>query len=155
MRPLLAASGLVVLLASASSSAAPHAKTAPPVKAAAAPVKRPSVCAVAYQNAQAREEAGRLREARELALSCAKTTCGATLMQQCTAMFAQLDSDVPTFVPMAADEGGTPRTDVEVRVDGELATLQLDGHALPIDPGVHEITFTTDSGYGGEQKFAL
>src|SRR5689334_2438289 len=99
--------GASVLFGTGVSSAAPHAKTAPPAK-------RPNACQIAYQTAQAREEAGRLREARELALSCAKIACGTSLMQQCTAMYAQLDSDIPSFVPVVNDESGAPRTDVEV-----------------------------------------
>src|SRR6478609_936703 len=49
-------------------------------------------CAAAYQSAQEREQAGHLREAKELLQTCAKSTCGSFLRHACTTRFAQVDS---------------------------------------------------------------
>jgi hypothetical protein len=134
--------GVAALLVTSSVSAAPKQKAQ-------------NACAAAYKTAQQREEAGRLIEARALLVSCAKTSCGMTLMEQCAAMHTQLESDLPTFLPVVTDDGGASRLDVEVRVDGEVVTSKLDGRPLAIDPGAHDITFTTDGGSSHDQKFAL
>ncbi|HLK39996.1 MAG TPA: hypothetical protein VKU41_24740 [Polyangiaceae bacterium] len=124
----------------------------------AAPIARAggaaSACAATFRNARERAEAGRLREARELLLSCAKGKCGA-LGQQCAATYSQLGADVPTVVPVATDEAGAPRVDVAVSIDGEPLTPQLDGQALPVDPGLHEFAFATSSGVFSTQRVMI
>jgi hypothetical protein len=112
-------------------------------------------CAAAYQSAQEREQAGHLREAKELLQTCAKSTCGSFLRHACTTRFAQVDSDIPSVIPVVTDEGGAPHVDVEVRVDGEVVTSQLDGHALPVDPGLHEFTFANGGKVFATQKIMV
>ncbi|MDB4934896.1 MAG: uncharacterized protein JWP87_1868 [Labilithrix sp.] len=140
--------GVAALIASSNASAAPRQKTA-------SSPKPPNQCAAAYKTAQEREEAGRLLAARALAVSCAKVSCGMTLMEQCAAMHAQIESDLPSFLPVVTDAAGAPRADVEVRVDGELVASRLEGRPLAIDPGAHDVTFTTNGGSSHDQKFAL
>lgn len=103
-------------------------------------------CAAAYKNARREQQANHLRAAQELAETCAKPACGAVLRQECAVKYNQLDSDIPSIVPVAVDDGGSPLTDLEVKVDGELVTSKLDGRALPLDPGVHELSFTEPNG---------
>jgi hypothetical protein len=127
-----------------------------PAKGAPHPPKGESACATAFASAQERERSGHLREARELLLTCAKATCSKVLRQACRTKFTQLDSDdIPTIVPFVADDAGAPRVDVQVRMDGELLTSRLDGQALPVDPGMHEFSFSTDSGVFETQKILI
>jgi hypothetical protein len=112
-------------------------------------------CAAAYQSAQEREQAGHLREAKELLQTCAKSTCGSFLRHACTTRFAQVDSDIPSVIPVVTDEGGAPHVDIEVKVDGEVVTSQLDGHALPVDPGLHEFTFASNGKVFATQKIMI
>jgi len=105
-----------------------------------------SQCGAAWKGAQARSDAGHLRQARDLLLACARPACGAAYMRQCGAKFTQVDSDIPTVVPLLTDEAGAPVTDVQVKADGEIVTLRLDGRALPIDPGMHEFSFSAANG---------
>jgi len=100
-------------------------------------------CESTWRDAQARSDAGHLRQARDLFLECAKPSCGPVHVKQCMARLTQLQSDIPTIVPLATDDAGAPMVDVQVKADGEVMTLKLDGRALPMDPGMHELSFST------------
>jgi hypothetical protein len=112
-------------------------------------------CAVAYRNAVVLEQAAHLRQAKDLLLSCAKATCGAFVKQQCTSRYAQLESDIPSVVPLVSDESGEPRVDVQVTMDGEPIAARLDGRALPVDPGLHEFSFVVDGAVISTQKIMI
>jgi hypothetical protein len=99
-------------------------------------------CEAAYVGAQEREQSSHLVDAKTLWLRCARPSCGPFFQQACTASFARLEADMPSVVPVVTDEAGAPRTDVEVKMDGEPLTSRLDGHALLVDPGVHEFSFS-------------
>jgi hypothetical protein len=107
-----------------------------------------------FKTAQADEQSGRLREARELYLSCSKATC-AGLVQKCGAKYTALTAALPTVVPIVVDEAGEPRADVQVKVDGEVVTSRLEGRGLAVDPGVHEFSFSTDAGVFATQKIMI
>jgi hypothetical protein len=77
------------------------------------------------------------------------------LRQECTNSYVQLDTDIPSVVPVVTDDKGVPRELVEVRMDGELLTSKLDGHGLPVDPGKHEFTFTMDGNVVSTQKVMI
>jgi hypothetical protein len=140
---------------------AAHARR--PSRAPAAPVRAPQEpaadadgsCGAAYKSAQDRQQAGALREARELFQTCAQPTCGAFLQQECSTRFAQLNHDIPTVIPVVTDEKGAPRVDVEVKMDGKSFASELDGRALPVDPGMHEFVFSTDRGVISTQKILV
>jgi hypothetical protein len=108
--------------------------------------KRPKdkrACKAAYKSAQEREQAGKLREAKELLSTCANVTCGGVLKKECASRSAHLDAEIPSIVPVVTDDA---RLDVQIRMDGELLMSHLDGRAVPIDPGTHEFTFSTERG---------
>ena len=69
-------------------------------KPAAPKDKTPAACSAAYKSAIESEKAGRLRQAQEQLMTCAKATCGAFLKSECTTRFTQLDSDIPSVVPL-------------------------------------------------------
>jgi hypothetical protein len=104
------------------------------------------VCAATYARALERAREGRLKDAGELFGVCARAACSEATRRECLARRAQLDADTPSLVPLVTDDAGEPRLLVEVRVDGTLVTSRLDGRALPLDPGKHELTFSTDAG---------
>ncbi len=116
---------------------------APP--AMSEPLKaRDRVCAAAYDSVRQSEGVGHLLQAKEQLLKCANSACSGWIRQQCSARYIQLEEDTPTVVPLATDELGIVRVDVQVTVDGEPLTSHLDGRALPVDPGLHEFSFTAD-----------
>jgi hypothetical protein len=99
---------------------------------------------VNYKNAQAQEQSGRLVEAKDLYATCGRTACGTFLARACTEKFTQLDADTPSIIPVVTDESGAPRGDVQVKVDGVLVAQRLDGRALRMEPGIHEVSFVAD-----------
>ncbi len=111
-------------------------KTKPDVKA----------CKVARKAAKDLEQSAHLRQAREAFLACAKMSCSALVRQECARRYTQLGSDIPSIVPLVTDQTGAPRVDVAVKMDGELLISRLDGRALAVDPGLHEFTFSTETG---------
>src|SRR3954462_11718539 len=84
--------------------------------------KERRACETAYKNAVQLEQSAHLRQAKELLLACAQSTCGGVLRQRCTVRYAQLESDIPSVVPLVTTEGGEPRVDVQVTMDGEQLT---------------------------------
>ncbi|HEY3595018.1 MAG TPA: hypothetical protein VGL13_14135 [Polyangiaceae bacterium] len=113
-------------------------------------------CAAAFKSGQERQQSGHLREARDQYLACQKAACSKAMRAQCTARYNDLNAGIPSIVPTAADEQGNPRVDVQVTLDGELLTTRLDGQAFLIDPGMHELAFsTTDGGVFATQKLVI
>jgi hypothetical protein len=102
-------------------------------------------CRSAYQAASERIRSGQLREASRFLQTCAKMQCESVLRRRCLATFTQLDStDIPTIVPVVKDDAGAEQRDVQVMMDEEVLTTQIDGSALPVDPGLHEFSFSAD-----------
>jgi hypothetical protein len=133
--------GAIVLLGATTAQSRPHHRGAMGGKAKPVDAK---ACVAAFNAAQQRAQSGHLREARESFSVCARPSCGDFLRQECTTRYTQLDADIPSVVPIVTDENGAPRVDVQVTMDGEMLTPQLDGRALPVDPGMHEFSFSTD-----------
>jgi hypothetical protein len=119
--------------------------------AQAAPPPGPS-CKADYQDAERQEQAGRLIDARKLLAGCARKACGKAMLASCTEMFNRVDAEVPTFVPRVLDD---PRTDIEVKVDGETVTSKLDGESIPLDPGLHTFTFAAGGGVFATRKLMI
>jgi hypothetical protein len=130
------ACGAVLLSSAASGQASPKP-----------PETEGQACKTAYTKAQESEQAGRLREAKDLLLQCTKTVCGRLLEQECLARYTRLESDIPTIVlhVVAGDKGAPPADELQIRMDGALLTSRLD-EPMAVDPGVHEFAIRTADG---------
>ena len=144
----IAALGAAVTLCAAPGSSEPE-------QAEKTGKKGPSACKLAYKSARDLEQSGHLLSARETYRLCAKATCSAFLKTECSTRYTQIGSDIPSVVPTATDAAGMPRDDVQVTMDGALLTSRLDGRAYPIDPGVHEFSFTAGGGVIATQKLTI
>jgi hypothetical protein len=136
----------------------PPASTAAlnPPPSASMPAYHPSLdCTTAHAKAEEREQSGHLREARALYESCANPSCERYLQEECTTRVTQLDTDIPSVVPVVTDRQSGPRVDCEIKMDGEVLTSKLGGQALPVDPGMHEFTFSTKEGVLSTQKVMI
>ena len=102
-------------------------------------------CLNAYKSAQELGRNGHFRQARELIDTCVREACGYVLFRKCASLSSQMTSDTPSVVPVVTDEAGKPRIDVRVTMDGEVLTSRLDGRAVPIDPGLHEFSFSVEN----------
>src|SRR5882724_9911744 len=114
--------------------------------------KAKNACAAAHTRAQAREKAGKLREARELFSTCAAAQCGRAIKKDCATRYAQLETEIPSIIPVLVDD---PRKDVQVSVDGEILTSRLDGRPLSIDPGAHDLTFSAEGEVFAASRFTI
>jgi len=112
-------------------------------------------CVEKYKTGLDNEQAGHLKQARELFIGCAKASCGSPLRDECTTRFTQLSTDIPSVVPVVTDDAGNPQTDVEVRVDGEKLTSSLDGHSFLLDPGVREFSFSREGRVFATQRLMI
>jgi hypothetical protein len=112
-------------------------------------------CASTYGTAVQLEQSGKLRQARDLLLACANTPCTGLVRQQCWTRYAQLESDIPSVVPLVTGDDGDPRVDVQVSIDNEPLTSRIDGRSLPVDPGLHEFSFTSDGRVLATQKVLI
>lgn len=102
-------------------------------------------CASNYEDALRHQQAGHLREARTLALQCARAACGG-LQKKCAASADQLRAAIAWIAPVVTDDKGAPIVDAQVKMDQWPLTSRLDGRELPVDPGVHELTVTAKIG---------
>jgi hypothetical protein len=109
-------------------------------------------CRSAYDKAQDLERSSRLIEAKESLQSCARPRCGRRLQQVCAAKFSLIESDIPSVVLLVTDGTGAPRVDVGVKMDGAPLATEIDGRALPVDPGLHEFSFSTIDGVFATRK---
>jgi hypothetical protein len=99
------------------------------------------------RSAQDLRQSGRLREARDLAASCAKTAaCGYAVQKDCARTVTELDEAIPRVAPVVTDDGGQPIVDLQVTLDGQSLGSGLDGRAITVDPGLHEFSFRNDHG---------
>jgi hypothetical protein len=99
-------------------------------------------CLSALRGAEASEQAGRLRAAKERLFLCGQPLCPRAIRHQCALRYTQIDADIPSVVLVVQDNSGTPQSDIQVAVDGEPLASHLDGRALPMDPGLHRFTFS-------------
>jgi hypothetical protein len=131
------------------------AATARSETAHARPGAEAHACQVAYQSGQQKEQNGHLVEASQLFAQCAEESCGATLWQDCIVRGTRISTALPSVVPLVIDESGAPRTDVQVKMDGQVIASQINGRAIPIDPGTHEFSFSTSAGVFASQKLTI
>jgi len=97
-------------------------------------------CLAAAERGQDLRSAGKLVSARRAFLACVSPRCPEMVQQDCGQWLAALDENLPTVVVLAT-VGNRDVWDVNVSVDGESFAKQLDGRAMPIDPGRHVFTF--------------
>jgi hypothetical protein len=113
-----------------------------PAAAQSKPATSRGSCNATQKQLEEAERQGHLREAQGLALSCSAAACGSWTSQRCRARAQALAADIPSVVPIALDEAGAPIADVELRIDGAPAASPINGRALELDPGVHELSFS-------------
>jgi hypothetical protein len=96
-------------------------------------------CLSSFESAQDLRAKGRLRQAREQLLVCAREPCAPALRNDCSPWLAEVQRAIPSVVIGVRDAQGHDIVDVVVRIDGEVVTHRLDGRPIEIDPGVHTL----------------
>lgn len=100
-------------------------------------------CAQAFENAQKLRKDGKLKAAAEASIACSQPSCPTFIAKECTNVYSEVQSSLPSFTVRATEGRDKLITDVAVYLDGELLTKTIDGRAVPVDPGVHDFRFVS------------
>lgn len=101
-------------------------------------------CADAAEKAQRSRNEGKLKDAREQLVVCARSVCPGVIRKDCEPWLSELDARLPTVVVSAKDGAGKELLDVRVSIDGALVTSKLDSRPIPVDPGPHAFKYERD-----------
>jgi hypothetical protein len=103
-------------------------------------------CMAAASKGQTLRDAHALVEAREQFRVCARRECPAIVQTDCGPWLEEVERMVPSVVLSAKDGEGRDLLDVSVTADGAPLAQELDGQAVPMNPGVHSFEFTLADG---------
>jgi len=101
-------------------------------------------CVAAADQAQQLRDEGKLKDARQQMLVCARDTCPAGVRKDCSGWLSALDASLPSIVVSAEDASRRDLIQVRVLLDGKPLLSSLDGRAIPIDPGPHTLRFEAE-----------
>lgn len=99
------------------------------------------VCVRAVERAQVARLDGKLRDAREGFVTCARAVCPDAIRQDCTRWVAEVDASLPSVVFDAVWADGRDVTGMTVTLDGKLVPGAERGRAVSVDPGEHTFRF--------------
>ncbi len=101
-------------------------------------------CMSQADRGQSLRDEGKLIEARDLFLSCARDPCASVIAKQCATWLQGIDAQMPTVAFRAKGGDGKDIVTVRVLVDGQARIESLDGHPVAINPGVHTFVYQHD-----------
>lgn len=96
-------------------------------------------CIAANESSIQLRKAKHLREAREQLLICAEPSCPADIRTECARDVSEVTAAIPSLVISAQDAAGNDLVAVKVSMDGKPLAQRLDGSAIPLDPGPHDL----------------
>ena len=97
-------------------------------------------CIRAVEHAQVARIDGKLREAREGFVTCARAVCPEAIRQDCTRWVTDVDASIPSVVFEAVWVDGHDATGTRVLIDGKPTDAEP-GRAVVLDPGEHTFHF--------------
>jgi hypothetical protein len=97
-------------------------------------------CIRAVEHAQVARIDGKLREAREGFVACARAVCPEAIRQDCTRWVTDVDASIPSVVLEAVWVDGHDATGMRVLIDGKPTDAEP-GRAIVLDPGEHTFHF--------------
>jgi len=99
------------------------------------------VCVRAVEHAQNVRLDGKLREAREGFMTCARAVCPDAIRQDCTRWITEVDASLPSVVFEGVWADGRDVTGMTVWLDGKSLAGAEPGRAVALDPGEHTFRF--------------
>lgn len=96
-------------------------------------------CVDAHLTTQQLRKAAKLSAAKDALLICVQEGCPKPIKDDCGGWLAEIDAQIPSVVVTAKGKDGRDTTDVRVLIDGVKVADRLDGVAIDLDPGPHEI----------------
>jgi hypothetical protein len=97
-------------------------------------------CTKSYESAQILKKKHEYISARRDLITCMRE-CPAVVQRECGQWFDALEAVVPSIV-IHAEAAGDDRTEVKIELDGKPIAEKLDGKAIDLDPGQHELKFS-------------
>jgi hypothetical protein len=97
-------------------------------------------CLQAYEAGQRLRQSGDLVRSAEELLVCGGPACPVRIQADCQRWLDDVERSMPAVVFRVRDVEGHPLADVSVSIDGG-APRRLDGRALGMNPGEHEVVF--------------
>jgi hypothetical protein len=107
--------------------------------------KENEICANAAEDAQGLQREGKLTQARDKLVACARASCPAFIRKDCSGWLADVDKSMPSVVVRAVDAQNRDLANVRVLIDGKVVAEKLDGRAVPLDPGDHVVRYEAPS----------
>lgn len=99
------------------------------------------VCVRTVEHAQNVRLDGKLREARDEFMSCARAVCPDAIRQDCTRWITEVDASLPSVVFEGVWADGRDVTGMTVSLDGKPLAGAEAGRAVALDPGEHTFRF--------------
>jgi len=96
-------------------------------------------CFDAYEQAQRLRKDYKLRAAHAQLLTCAAESCPDFVRQDCSKWIGEVETSTPTIVVLAKHADGSAIDGATATLDGAPLAGSLDGRAIPVDPGPHEL----------------
>jgi hypothetical protein len=103
-------------------------------------------CIAAAESGQQLRSSGKLLEARKAFGPCTASACASAIRRDCGRWIDEIDSATPSVTVKLEDPAGADVAEGRVLIDGEALLRAADGHATPIDPGVHHFTWEREDG---------
>jgi hypothetical protein len=148
------AAGVGFVLVVGVSALGPSARASEPIEASDANATK-QTCVTANGDAQALRLEGKLGAARELFVKCVDPSCPALVRDDCAQRLDELERVQPTIVLEVKDANGADATGVALLIDGRPLPGTLQGRALRVDPGEHELEFSADGFAPAKRRFVL
>jgi hypothetical protein len=111
-----------------------------PLMSSAAAPKPDDACLTSPVEGQKLRRVDKLLDAHERFAQCARRTCPARIVQECTRWLHEVDDIIPSIVPVARDAQGADLMDVQVSIDDQPAS-EMSARAVQLDPGPHKLVF--------------
>jgi hypothetical protein len=112
-------------------------------------------CSGAYVKSQVLRTNHHLLEARQALRTCSQPSCKSFVVKDCSTWLEQVQSALPTVIPIATGDGEQVLSTAKVSIDGNLALEKIDGLPLEIDPGMHTFRFDTADGQSAVQQVVI
>jgi len=88
-------------------------------------------------------------------LVCAAASCPNEIRKECLRRVDEVNAALPSVVFEVKDSAGNDITAVKLTMDGEVLATQLEGLAIPLDPGAHKFAFEAQGFLPFEQQFVI
>jgi hypothetical protein len=112
-------------------------------------------CISASEKAVSQQKAEKLIDERASLSICAASSCPEAISSSCQQRLAQVKQAIPSIVFYAKDGSGHDIAAVKVTIDGAPYSDHLDGSAIVLDPGVHEVLFEAEGQPPVVQRYVL